>query len=155
MTPRADLTERLRDGYVLTSDPGRVDLDRVHAWLSEQAYWAIGRERAVVERSVAGSRPYSLYAGDEQAACARVVTDGATFAWICDVFVDEPHRGRGLGTWLVRSILEDLEAAGVYRCVLGTSDAHEVYRSCGFTALLRPDRWMEINLRAPRAVAVG
>jgi GNAT superfamily N-acetyltransferase len=153
--PQPDLTERLRDGYLLTCDPARVDVDRVHAWLSGQAYWAIGRERAVVEASIAGSRPYSVLAGELQAAFARVVTDGATFAWICDVFVDEPHRGRGIGTWLVQSILQDCEAAGVHRCVLGTSDAHEVYRSCGFTALQRPDRWMEIDLRAPRAAAVG
>jgi GNAT superfamily N-acetyltransferase len=131
----------------LTSDPGRVDVGRVHAWLSEQAYWANGRERAVVESSIAGSRPYSVHAGDQQAAFARVVTDGATFAWICDVFVDEPHRGRGLGTWLVQSIVADLAGEGVPRARLATNDAHEVYRRCGFTALEGADRWMEIDLR--------
>jgi GNAT superfamily N-acetyltransferase len=145
--PEPHLPERLRDGYVLTCDPGRVDVDRVHAWLSDQAYWAMGRERSVVERSIAGSRPYSVYAGEQQAAFARVVTDGATFAWVCDVFVDEAHRGRGLGTWLVRSILQDCEAAGVPRCVLGTKDAHDVYRRCGFTSLHWADRWMEVDLR--------
>jgi GNAT superfamily N-acetyltransferase len=131
----------------MTSDPGRVDVGLVHFWLSEQAYWARGRGRAVVERSIAGSRPYSVYAGDQQAAFARVVTDGATFAWICDVFVDEPHRGRGLGTWLVQSIVADLAGEGVPRARLATNDAHEVYRRCGFTALEGADRWMEIDLR--------
>jgi GNAT superfamily N-acetyltransferase len=139
----------------LTSDPGRVDVGRVHAWLSEQAYWARGRERAVVESSIAGSRPYSVHAGDQQAAFARVVTDGATFAWICDVFVDEPHRGRGLGTWLVQCIVADLAAEGVPRARLATNDAHEVYRRCGFTALEGADRWMEIDLRPTRVAAVG
>jgi len=77
------VTERRREGYVLTTDPGRVDVDRVHGWLSDEAYWAKGREREVVERSIAGSTNYSVYAdapdGDaRQAAFARVVTDGAT-----------------------------------------------------------------------------
>ncbi len=139
--------DRHREGYVLTTEPGRVDIDRVHVWLSQESYWAKGRERAVVERSVAGSRPYSVYAQEEQAAFARVVTDGATFAWICDVFVDEQHRGRGLGTWLVQSIVEDLAVAGVQRFVLATRDAHEVYRRCGFTAMEGADRWMEIDRR--------
>ena len=143
--------ERRREGYVLTSDPGRVDVDRVHAWLSDQSYWATGRERAVVERSIAGSRPYSVFAEGRQAAFARVVTDAATFAWICDVFVVEHHRGRGLGTWLVKSIVENLAADGVSRLRLATRDAHEVYRRCGFTAMEGADRWMEIDLRPARA----
>ena len=145
------MTDRNRAGYVLTSDPGRVDVDRVHAWLSQEAYWAMGRERIVVEQSIAGSRPYSVHSQEQQTAFARVVTDGATFAWICDVFVDEHHRGRGLGTWLVDSIVEDLAVCGVRRLVLATRDAHEVYRRCGFSAMEGADRWMEIDLRAPRA----
>jgi GNAT superfamily N-acetyltransferase len=149
------VTERCRAGYELSTDRGRVDVDRVHAWLCDESYWAKGRERAVVERSVAGSLSYSVFAEDGQAAYARVVTDGATFAWICDVFVDEPHRGRGLGTWLVESIVEDLGAAGVQRFVLATRDAHDVYRRCGFAALDGADRWMEIDQRPTRAALLG
>jgi len=144
------VTDRHRDGYVLTSEPGRVDVARVHAWLSHESYWAKGRERSVVARSIAGSRPYSVYAKEEQTAFARVVTDDATFAWICDVFVDEHHRGRGLGTWLVESIVEDLAVVGVQRFVLATRDAHEVYRRCGFAAMGGTDRWMEIDRRPTR-----
>jgi len=139
----------------MTSDPGRVDVDLVHFWLSEQAYWAKGRERAVVERSIAGSRPYCVYAGQQQAAFARVVTDAATFAWICDVFVDEHHRGRGLGTWLVQSIVADCAVLGVPRARLATNDAHEVYRRCGFTPMVGADRWMEIDLRPVRDAVPG
>ena len=149
------MTDRYREGYVLTSDPSRVDIDRVHAWLSQESYWAKGRERAVVERSIAGSRPYSVYSQDQQAAFARVVTDEATFAWICDVFVDEHHRGRGLGTWLVESIVEDLEVLDVRRFLLVTRDAHEVYRRCGFVAMEGTDRWMEIDRRPTRAAVLG
>jgi hypothetical protein len=68
------VTDRQQGGYVLTADPNRVDVDRVHAWLSQESYWAKGRERAVTERSIAGSRPYSVYAREQQTAFARVVT---------------------------------------------------------------------------------
>jgi len=145
------MTDRYREGYVLTSDSGRVDVARVHGWLSKESYWAKGREREVVERSIAGSRPYSVHAEGQQVAFARVVTDGATFAWICDVFVGEEHRGLGLGTWLVESIVEDLTLDGVQRFLLATRDAHEVYRRCGFAAMQGADRWMEIDRRPTRA----
>ncbi len=147
------VNERRREGYVLTTDPGRVDVDLVHGWLSDESYWAAGRERAVVERSVAGSRSYSAFADGQQVAFARAVTDEATFAWICDVFVEEQHRGHGLGSWLVESIVEDLEAVGVQRFVLATRDAHEVYRRRGFAALEGADRYMEIDLRPTRSRA--
>jgi hypothetical protein len=130
------VTDRRRDGYELTCDSDRVDIDRVHAWLSE-SYWAKGRDRAVLERAIAGSLTYSVFAEDQQAAFARVVTDEATFAWICDVIVD------------------DLRAAGVQRLVLATRDAHEVYRRRGFTALDRPGFWLEIDERPTRAALAG
>jgi len=149
------VTDRHRDGYVLTCEPSRVDVDQVHAWLSQESYWAMGRERRVVERSIEGSHPYSVLAHDRQAAFARVVTDAATFAWICDVFVDEHDRGRGLGSWLVRSIVEDLSALGVQRFVLATRDAHEVYRRCGFSDLEGAGRWMELDERPTRGATLG
>ncbi|HEX7537130.1 MAG TPA: GNAT family N-acetyltransferase [Dermatophilaceae bacterium] len=149
------MPDSYREGYVLTSESSRVDVGRVHGWLSQESYWAEGRERAVVERSIAGSRPYSVYCQEQQAAFARVVTDGATFAWICDVFVDEHHRGRGLGTWLVDSIVEDHADLGVQRFLLATRDAHEVYRRCGFVALEGTDRWMEIDRRPTRAAVLA
>ena len=146
---------RHRDGYTLSDDPEQVDVDRVHRWLSADAYWALGRAREVVERSLAGSRPYSVHTDGVQCAFARVVTDAATFVWICDVFVDPDHRGRGLGSWLIDSIVEDLSALGVQRFVLATLDAHEVYRRCGFTELEGPGRWMEIDRRPTRPGAAG
>jgi GNAT superfamily N-acetyltransferase len=147
------MTQRHRDGYLMSTDPDRVDLDRVHAWLADESYWAAGRERVIVERSIAGSRPYSVFAGGRQVAFARVVTDGATFGWICDVFVDVEHRGHGLGSWLVDSIVTDFKAIGVQRLVLATRDAHEVYRRSGFAPLDGAGRWMEIDERPTRAAA--
>ncbi|OJF11650.1 GNAT family N-acetyltransferase [Couchioplanes caeruleus] len=147
--------DRQRDGYVLTNDAARVDVDRVHKWLGEQSYWATGRSYEAVVRSMEGSLPYSIFAGGEQVAIARAVTDGATFAWLCDVFVDVDHRGRGLGQWLVDSILEDLSAQGIPRFLLATRDAHGVYRRSGFEVLDGADRYMEIDRRPTRAAVLG
>jgi len=133
---------------------GEVDLGLVHRWLST-SYWAAGRDEDTVARSVAGSRPYSVFAGGGQVAFARVVTDGATFAWICDVFVAEEHRGRGLAGWLVDSILEDLAAEGVARFLLATRDAHAVYRRSGFEPLAGAVRYMEIDRRPTRAAILA
>jgi GNAT superfamily N-acetyltransferase len=146
---------REKDGYVLTTDAGRVDVDRVHRWLSEESYWAAGRAHDRVARSIAGSRPYSVLAGGEQVAFARTVTDGATFAWICDVFVEAAHRGRGIGRWLIDSIVEDLSAEGIDRFLLATKDAHEVYRRSGFAPLDGPGRFLEIDRRPTRAAILG
>lgn len=143
------------DGYVLTVDPTRVDLTLVHRWLSEESYWAAGREFDVVARSIEGSLPYSVWHDGTQVAFARAVTDGATFVWICDVFVDPGHRGRGLGQWLVDTIVADLSAAGLQRFLLATRDAHEVYRRSGFGPLAGPQRFMEIDRRPTRSAILA
>ncbi|BBH65921.1 N-acetyltransferase [Actinoplanes sp. OR16] len=155
------MTDRRNGQYVLTEDRERVDLDRVHRWLSEESYWAAGRERDVVARSIEGSLPFSILNEDailkeeEQVGFARVVTDGATFAWICDVFIDPAHRGHGLGTWLIDSVLESLSERGILRFLLATRDAHEVYRRSGFEPLAGAQRFMEIDRRPTRNAILG
>ena len=90
------MADRERNGYILSTDPDRVDIDVVHRWLSENAYWALGRPRDVVEASVKKCDVWSVFAPDgAQVAFTRAVTDGLTFGWICDVYVDPAHRGRG------------------------------------------------------------
>src|SRR5918997_3746569 len=105
--------QAIRHGYEISTDPARVDLDVVHRFLSEEAYWSPGVPRDVVERSIAGSIPFGLYRDGEQAGFARVITDSATFAYLADVFVLPEHRGRGLGVWLVETILEHPGFAGL------------------------------------------
>ncbi|MEV4279375.1 GNAT family N-acetyltransferase [Actinoplanes xinjiangensis] len=146
-----------RDGYVLTADPKRVDFARVHQWLAEESYWAAGRSYDLVARSIDGSLPYSIFTSDgaEQVAFARAVTDGATFAWICDVFVDESHRGRGLGKWMIDTIVADLSDRGILRFLLATRDAHDVYRRSGFEDLAGAHRFMEIDRRPTRNAILG
>ena len=133
----------MEEDFRLSTAREDVDRDLVHFWLSEQAYWAKGRSREMQDAAIDGSRNYSVRGGsdDRQLAYARVVTDGATFAWLCDVFVDESARGAGVGKFLVRGVLDDLDALGVGRTLLATQDAHGLYRQYGF-ALLEPGRWM-------------
>lgn len=138
------------DGLILTDDPARLDVDRIHAWL-RASYWAADRDRPTLERAIAGSEAYGVYApAGEQIAFARVVTDRATFAWICDVVVDEAWRGKGIGNWLMRGVVDAITAQGVGRAVLATRDAHGVYERIGFEPLLYPQFWMEIDRRPNR-----
>jgi predicted GNAT family acetyltransferase len=139
--------ERERGGYVLSTDRDRVDVDTVHRWLSQDAYWALGRPRDVVEATIKASRVWSVFAPTgEQVAFARAVTDELTFGWLCDVYVDPAHRGRGLATWLSAEAVGDLRAVGVRRLVLATSTAHHVYRRVGFTVPAE-GRYMELDAR--------
>ncbi|WP_433389279.1 GNAT family N-acetyltransferase [Micromonospora sp. KLBMP9576] len=137
------------DGYLLSTDPARIDLGLVHHWLSTDAYWAMGRERETVARAFAGSVPFGVYRpGDgRQVAVARAVTDRATFAWLCDVYVDPAERGHGLGTWLAGTARDHLTGLGVPRILLATHDAHPVYATVGFAPLPHPGQWMQIDLR--------
>ncbi|GGM21505.1 MULTISPECIES: GNAT family N-acetyltransferase [Micromonospora] len=136
------------DGYLFSADPQRIDLDLVHRWLSTDAYWALGRDRDLVERAFAGSLGFGVYRpGDHrQVAVARVVTDHATFAWLCDVYVDRAERGRGLGSWLAGAVRDHLSDLGVRRIVLATLDAHGVYAKLGFDPV-NPAHWMEYDQR--------
>jgi len=145
---------QLSDGLVVSTDPARLDVALVHRWLSDESYWAAGRPRHVVERSLEGSLVLGVYDGSRQVGFGRAVTDAATFAWLCDVYVDEEYRGRGVGGALVETAVSILQDLGVPRIVLATRDAHEVYERAGFTPLAAPQRWMEID-RRPGAVAGG
>ena len=128
----------------VSTDPGDVDVDVVAAFLHDEAYWSLGRPREAVERSLAASRTFTLVDDDgTMVAFARVVTDGVTFGWICDLFVVEAHRGRGLGHQLIDAIVTDAELSAMKRLMLATADAHGVYADVGFTPLVQPERWME------------
>jgi GNAT superfamily N-acetyltransferase len=137
------------DDLRISTDPADVDLDWLHTALSERAYWALGRGRSVVERSVAGSLVYGAHAGGRQVGFARVVTDQATFAWICDVFVDETARGRGIGRRLMAAIIEDPRLQGLKRMLLATEDAHGLYAAFGFEPLDQPEKWMVRRVPGP------
>jgi GNAT superfamily N-acetyltransferase len=137
-----------RDGYELSDDPARIDLDVTWGFLST-SYWSPGVPREVVARAIAGSLCLGLYAPDgEQAGFARAVTDEATFAWIADVFVLDPHRGRGLGVWLVETLLSHPRLQGLRVTILATADAHGLYRRFGFEPI-DAARFMSLRGEAP------
>lgn len=145
----------VRDGYEISCDPARLDLDVVHGFLSREAYWSPGVSRDVVSRAIDGSLCFGLFAPDgAQAGFARVVTDRATFAWLADVFVLAEHRGRGLGVWLVEAVLAHADLRAVRRITLATSDAHALYERFGFEPPPDPERSMELR-RSPEEVYGG
>jgi GNAT superfamily N-acetyltransferase len=133
--------EARRDGYVICTDPGRLDRDAIWRFL-RTTYWAADVPRGVVERSIEHSLVFGLYGPKgEQAGFARVVTDRARFALLADVFVLPAHRGKGLGVWLVEAVLAHRELAGL-SFVLATADAHGLYERFGFQPT-EPGRMMQ------------
>ncbi|HKB65679.1 MAG TPA: GNAT family N-acetyltransferase [Pyrinomonadaceae bacterium] len=132
-----------RDGYVISTDRSRLNIDLIHDFLSKTSYWAIDRASDVVQRSIDNSLSFGVYKGNDQVGFARVVTDYATFAWIADVFVLPEHRGQGLSKWLMDVMLSHTQLQGFRRWVLATKDAHGLYERYGFIRLHRPERWME------------
>jgi GNAT superfamily N-acetyltransferase len=116
----------------------------VHSWLSQDSYWAQGRSRETQDAAIDASRNYGVHDEEtgEQVAYARVVTDGVTFAWLCDVFVPPEVRGRGVGKMLVAAVIEDLEPLGLKRALLSTADAHGLYAQYGFAPLADPSTMM-------------
>ncbi len=140
----APIVEKLHREYLISTDPARLDLDVICAYLSTDSYWAEGRDRDTVERSIVHSH---LVIGayddsDNQVGFARMVTDLATWAWLCDVFVLPAHGGKGLGSALVGTIVRHESVVAIKRQFLATADAHGLYAKFGFTALDDPSRWM-------------
>lgn len=130
--------------FRFSDDISLIDRELVHHWLSEQSYWAQGRPRETQDAAMDASRNYCILdADDRQVAYARVVTDGVTFAWLCDVFVDEAARGHGLGKMLVEGVIDDLQhSSSVKRIVLATSTADGLYAKYGFAESPGPNRYM-------------
>ena len=136
----------------VSTDDALLDVDRIHRWLSEDAYWALGRSRAAVETSLAHSVNLGAYddgpSGPVQVGFLRLVTDRATFAWVCDVYVDPAARGAGVGKLLMAQADRLLASYGVRRAILATADAHGLYAAYGYLPLADVDRWMARSFEA-------
>jgi GNAT superfamily N-acetyltransferase len=129
--------------YSITTDPQKIDLDAVHAFLS-RSFWAEGIPKDIVARSLVNSLCFGLFDGGAQVGLARVVTDRATYAYLCDVYVLESHRGHGLGKWLIETVMAHPDLQGLRRFQLVTRDAHGLYSRHGFATPAHPERHMEI-----------
>ena len=131
-----------KDNWVITTDPARQDVDAIHAYLT-RAYWCENIPRNIVERAARNSLCFGLFDGTAQIGLARVVTDYATFAYLCDVYVLERHRDRGLGKWLIECVMAHPQLQGLRRFNLATRDAHGLYAPFGFQPLRQPEVHME------------
>ena len=134
----------LKKGYLISTDQSLLNFDLIYNYLDTQSYWSKGIPSDKLRKAILNSLCFGVYKEKLQVGFARVVTDKATFAYICDVFVAEDFRGIGLSKWLVQTILQDGELQGLRRWSLATADAHGLYSQFGFCQVNMPERWMEI-----------
>ncbi len=135
--------ETKRDRLIVSTDPDKLQIDMIHKYLTEEAYWTTGRTREMTVKTIENSLCFGVYDQDTQIGFARVVTDYTIFAYLCDVFILEDYQGQGLGKWLTEVILNVLDEEGVRWTMLATRDAHELYEEYGgFQKLYLPEKWM-------------
>ncbi|MBI2331285.1 MAG: GNAT family N-acetyltransferase [Chloroflexi bacterium] len=134
--------EYTKEKFTISDDSSRLDVNAICDFLS-RAYWADKRPRDVIEKSIQFSLNFGVYDGDRQIGFARVVTDRAIFAYLCDVFIHEDYRGYALGKWMMECVMAHPDLQGMKRWCLLTQDAHGLYKQFGFTELDAPSRWME------------
>ena len=139
-----DVNEYRKGKFLISTDRDKLDFDTIYNFLSE-SYWAKGIPREIVVRSMQNSLCFGMFSGAEQVGFARVISDYATYAYLADVFVVEPYRGRGLAKWLMECIVAHPQLQGLRRWTLATRDAHELYAKFGFKPLAKPDRFMELH----------
>jgi len=145
--------ENIRGEYRISMDKDLLDLDVIHRYLTEEAYWTTGRTREMTVKTIEHSLCFGVYHRDQQIGFARVVTDHTIFAYLCDVFILTDFQGQGLGKWLTEVILDVLDEEGVRWTMLATRDAHELYDNYGgFQKLHLPEKWMgRVNPRLLRS----
>lgn len=137
-----------RDSFVISTDKSMLQIDEIHKFLSQEAYWCLGVPRSVVEKAIEGSLCFGVYDESKNTAqigYARLVTDKATFAWLCDVYIENEYRGEGLSKWLMECILAHPDLQGLRRICLATKDAHSLYEKYGFEVTKTPGNWLEIK----------
>jgi len=134
----------IKKGYNISTDQNLLDLDMIHDYLCNQSYWSQGITKEKVQRSIENSMCFGVYKNGKQVGLARVITDKAIFAYLCDVFILDEYRGNGLSKWLLQTILAHPELQGLKRWTLATLDAHGLYKQFGFAPLSTPGNWMDI-----------
>ena len=135
--------EARKNNFIISTDHSHLDIDAICDFLT-RAYWAKGRPRERTERAIANSLVFGVYEGEKQIGMARIVSDYAIFAYLCDVFIHEDYRAHGIGKWLMETVMGHPDLQGLRRWTLATSDAHGLYRQFGWNPISNPDNWMEI-----------
>jgi GNAT superfamily N-acetyltransferase len=136
------LFEVQKGEFEISTSPERLQLDRILGFIA-RSYWAKDRPPKITSRAIENSLCFGIYEGENQVGFARVISDYSTYAWLCDVFIDENYRGRGLGKWLIASIMSHPELQRVRRWALATRDAHEMYKRFGFDKIKTLEMLME------------
>lgn len=134
----------IKKGFQISTDKNLLNIDAIYDYLNNDSYWAKGIARERLEKGIANSLCFGVYYQNDQAGFARIVTDSATFAYICDVFILPAYRKKGLSKWLVQTIVKHPDLQGLRRWSLATADAHGLYSQFGFTQITKPENWMEI-----------
>ncbi len=134
-----------REGYTISTDKSRLNVDVIHHFLSTESYWAKGVPIEIVRKGIENSLCYGVYHGDEQVGFGRIVTDYATFAYLADIFILSTERGKGLGKWLVGSMVQHPELQKLRMWTLMTTEAHGLYAQFGFQQLSHPEKQMEMR----------
>jgi len=131
-------------GFVISTDKSLIDFEAVYNYLNNDSYWAKGIQRNRLKKAIENSICFGVYHNGKQAGFTRVITDMATFAYLCDVFILPEYRRLGISKWLMQTIRQHPEFQGLRRWSLATLDAHGLYEQFGFTELSKPQNWMEI-----------
>jgi GNAT superfamily N-acetyltransferase len=134
----------IKKGYQISTDNSLLDFDAIFNYLDQQSYWAKGMPRAKLKKATEHSLCFGVYKDGVQAGFARVVTDRATFAYLCDVFILPAHQGAGLSKWMMQTIMAHPDLQGLRRWSLATLDAHGLYKQFGFKEISNPEVWMQI-----------
>lgn len=135
-----------REGFIVSTDRSKLQIERIHRFLSQEAYWSQLIPISVVRKAISNSLCFGLFADNgSQIGFARVITDSATFAWLCDVYIEEPARGQGLSKWLMSCVMKHPSLTNLRRICLTTKDAHSLYAKSGFEVSKTPGYWMEIK----------
>ncbi len=138
-----------KDKFLVSTDKSLLQISSIHKFLSTEAYWSLDIPKEVVARSIENSLCFGLYVRSndslEQIGYARIVTDYASFAWLCDVYIENKYRNLGLSKYLLECIMSHSALKGLRRICLATKDAHELYKKFGFEVTQAPKNWMEIK----------
>jgi GNAT superfamily N-acetyltransferase len=143
------IQETQQNDYLISTDKSKLDIVFIHHFLSTESYWAKNIPIDLVKKSIEGSLCFGLYLNEKQIGFARMITDGATFGYLCDVFIDTDHRGKGLSKWLMQTVMQHPDLQGLRRISLATKDAHGLYEQVGFKPLNDADRFMQIKRENP------
>ncbi len=138
-----------KETFILSTDKTLLQIDRIHRFLSQEAYWSFNIPLDVLKKSIENSLCFGLYSQSENEALqigyARIISDFATFAWLCDVYVEKDWRGKSLSKWIMECLVSHPDMKGLRRFCLATKDAHSLYSKYGFEITKTPENWMEIK----------